>query len=141
MMQPSIRTPNVLSPERAAGDIADDFHTKWQSYARRRMLALAAVALWPPACLGLFALSRLWLHMPVVSLSLMLLWLAAALGLVWWQGEFRCPRCSRRYAALGHRRGATNWSRGIFDKVCANCKLRKFERSGSGIGPVNDPTH
>lgn len=135
MGQPTIRTANVLAQGPWATPPSDNFRRKLQSYARRRRLALAALALWPPVCVGLFALSRLWLHVPVVSLSLMLLGLAAALGLVWWQGEFRCPRCSRRYAALGHRRGATNWTRGIFDKVCANCKLRKFEGDGAGNGP------
>ena len=57
----------------------------------------------------------------------MALWLAAAIAAVWWAGEFRCPRCRRRYAALGHRKGDTNLTRGLFDKVCANCKLQKFE--------------
>jgi hypothetical protein len=55
------------------------------------------------------------------------LWLVAALAAVWWAGQFRCPKCCRRYAALGHRR-RINLSRGLFDKVCSNCKLTKFER-------------
>jgi hypothetical protein len=57
----------------------------------------------------------------------MFLWLAAALTAIWWAGEFRCPRCRRRYAALGNARGDTNLTRGIFSKVCTNCKLSKFE--------------
>ena len=57
----------------------------------------------------------------------MFVWLAAAIAAVWWAGEFRCPRCRRRYGALGHKKGDINLTRGIFDKICSNCKLRKFE--------------
>lgn len=103
------------------------YHLRWQSYARRRNLALMTLLAWPPACVVLFALSRYWLHLPAFSLLLMAAWLILGFALVWWQGEFRCPRCNRRYGALGSRRGKTNWTRGLFDRVCSNCKLRKFE--------------
>jgi hypothetical protein len=93
-------------------------------------LALGAWLAWPPVCFGLFAVSRYWLHLPALSLLLMVAWLGLAVGLTGWQGDFRCPRCNRRYGALGSRSGRINWTRGIFDTVCANCKLRKFERVG-----------
>ena len=110
------------SPEQNA-----NYHLRWQSYAQRRNLALVTLLAWPPVCVVLFALSRYWLHLPAVSLLLMAAWLVWGFALVWWQGEFRCPRCNRRYGALGSRRGRTNWTRGLFDRVCSNCKLRKFE--------------
>lgn len=127
MIQPKTRDPAqqpLPTPE-----LTDNYHLRWQSYARRRSLALASLFLWLPVCVALFAVSHFWLDMPVLSMILALLWLVAALALVWWQGEFRCPRCNRRYAALGHQRGGENLTRGLFDKVCANCKLRKFERA------------
>lgn len=112
------------------------YHLRWRSYARRRRMALGALLAWLPVCFGLFAVLGYWLHLPALSLLLMAAWLGLAAGLVWWQGEFRCPRCNRRYGALGSRRGRTNWTRGIFDTVCANCKLRKFERVDGEAAPL-----
>jgi hypothetical protein len=34
-------------------------------------LALGAWLAWPPVCFGLFAVSRYWLHLPALSLLLM----------------------------------------------------------------------
>ena len=104
-----------------------DYHREWQAFAARRRLALFLLYGLVPACVGLFALSRFSIHQPIACLVGMALWLAGAVAAVWWAGEFRCPRCRRRYGALGHRKGDTNLTRGIFDKVCSNCKLRKFE--------------
>ena len=106
------------------------YRAQWRAYALRRGLALFFVYAWVPVTVGLFLLSRLSLHEPVLSLVVIFVWLGTALALVYWAGEFRCPRCRRRYGALGHRKGDVNLTRGIFDKVCANCKLRKFERVG-----------
>ena len=104
-----------------------DYHREWAAFAARRRLALFVLYGFLPACFCLFALSRFWIHQPIACLIGMALWLAATIAAVWWAGEFRCPRCRRRYAALGHRKGDTNLTRGLFDKVCANCKLQKFE--------------
>ena len=104
------------------------YHQQWKAYSLRRALALFFLYTWPPVTLGLFWLSRLIIHQPEWSLLIIFLWLGAAVSLVWWAGEFRCPRCRRRYGALGHRKGDINLTRGIFDKICSNCKLRKFER-------------
>ena len=104
-----------------------DYHAQWKAFALRRYTALFLLYLWVPVCIALFWVSRLGWHQPLVAVALMLLWLCATLGAVYWAGEFRCPRCRRRYAALGHRKGDVNFTRGIFDKVCSNCKLRKFE--------------
>ena len=121
--------PQVDWPPVEADSIAPevDYHRAWKAFAVRRNLAFFLLYGWLPVCFGLFWLSRLWIHQPVVCLIVMAVWLAAAVAAVWWAGEFRCPRCRRRYGALGHRRGDTNLTRGIFDKVCSNCKLRKFE--------------
>ena len=105
-----------------------DYHAQWRAFAARRNLALFFLYSWVPVCIALFWISRLGLHQPVLCLTMMLLWLFAALALVYRAGEFRCPRCRRRYGSLGHRKGDVNLTRGIFDTVCANCKLTKFER-------------
>ena len=104
------------------------YRSQWRSYAFRRGVALFFVYTWLPVCVGLFLWSRHYIHQPALSVLGMIVWLAAAVGLVYWSGEFRCPRCRRRYGALGHRKGDVNLTRGIFDTICANCKLRKFER-------------
>jgi hypothetical protein len=106
---------------------AKDYHAAWKAYALRKNLALALLYSWPLISFGIFYLSRHYLHHPLASMAAISLWFAAALAAVYWQGEFRCPRCLRRYGALGHRKGDTNMTRGLFDKECANCKLRKFE--------------
>ncbi len=104
------------------------YHAQWRAYAWRSGSAFFFLYTWIPVSIGLFLLSRLAIHQPIACLCMMLLWLAIAVGLVYWAGEFRCPRCRRRYAALGHRKGDMNLTRGIFDKICSNCKLSKFER-------------
>jgi len=82
-----------------------------------------------PLCIGLFLLSRFSLHIPLTALTIMQAWLLAAIASVWWAGEYGCPRCRRRYAALGQRNQSSNLMRGLFDKICSNCKLRKFEHA------------
>jgi hypothetical protein len=112
--------------ERSA-ESGETYVKAWRRFAVRHHLAQFLLFGWIPVCVGLFLLSRYWIHQPVVSLVIMVLWLLAALAAVWWAGEFRCPRCSRRYAALGHGRHV-NLTRGMFDKICSNCKLTKFEK-------------
>jgi hypothetical protein len=107
-----------------------DYHDAWKAFALRRNLALFLLYAWVPLCFGLFWWSRISIHRPVTCIAVMAVWLVAALAAVWWAGEFRCPRCRRRYGALGHRKGDTNFTRGLFDTECANCKLRKFEVVG-----------
>jgi hypothetical protein len=104
-----------------------DYHRQWQAFKLRRNVALFFLYGWVPVCGGLFELSRQWIHRPVTCLLGMAAWLVCAVAAVWWAGEFRCPRCRRRYGALGHRKGTTNLTRGMFDQVCSNCKLTKFE--------------
>lgn len=106
----------------------EDYHARWHAFAVRRGLAIFLLSAWIPISVAFFEVSRHRLHKPLLFGALIFLWLAAALTAVWWAGEFRCPRCQRRYGALGHRKGSTNLTRGLFDKVCANCKLTKFER-------------
>ncbi len=92
----------------------------------RHHLALFLLYSWVPVCIGLFLLSRYWIHQPEACLIIMAAWVPAALAATWWAGQFRCPRCRRRYAALGRGRGVS-FTRGLFDKICSNCKLAKFE--------------
>ncbi len=112
-----------------AGEPEVDYRAAWRAYAVRRNLALFLLVVWLPVAVGLFEVSRSGWHQPIACLIIIFLWLIAALGAVWWAGEFRCPRCRRRYGALGNKKGDVNITRGLFDKVCANCKLRKFERA------------
>lgn len=107
-----------------------DYPRLWRAFGLRYYLALFLLFSWLPVAIGLFCLSRFETHRPVLSLTVMLLWLFAALLSVWWAGEFRCPRCRRRFGALGSKKGSTNLTRGLFDQVCANCKLRRFEYGG-----------
>jgi hypothetical protein len=107
-----------------------DYHSAWRSYALRRNLALTLLSSWLPASFGLFYWSRHYAHRPLTALGIIGIWLGSAVAAVWWSGEFRCPRCRRRYGALGHRKGDTNFTRGLFDEVCANCKLARFEQVG-----------
>ena len=104
-----------------------DYPRQWRAFAVRWFAATGLFIAWPVISFLLFYESRHSWHEPLFSLAAMFVWLAAALAAVWWQGEFRCPRCRRRYGALGSKSGDTNYTRGFFDKVCANCKLRKFE--------------
>ena len=99
----------------------------WRTYAQRRHAALFLLMTWLPLCLGIFVLSGFAARSPGWSMSLAAVWLALALGAVWWAGEFRCPRCQRRYGALGDAR-TSNILRGLFDRTCPNCKLTKFDR-------------
>ena len=41
------------------------------------------------------------------------------------RNDFEGKRSQRVYSLAG--KGDVNLTRGIFDKVCSNCKLRKFE--------------
>jgi len=109
------------------GSVGETFHKRWEEYAKRYHRAIFLLYGWVPVCIGLYLASRFGLHQPLLALLLMMIWLVAALTAVWWAGQFRCPRCSRRYGALGHKR-RMNVTRGLFDDVCSNCKLAKFGR-------------
>lgn len=117
------RTPTEQLPVAAE----NDYRYAWRQYAVRRRIALFFVFGWLPFSLGAFALSRLRLHIPEIMLALILLWLGMLCASVWWAGEFRCPRCRRRFGALGSQKGIGVIWRGLFDKICYNCKLRKFQ--------------
>ncbi len=106
-----------------------DYHRLWRAYRLRWWSAFLLVVSWTPVAGWLFYSSRHSWHQPLMCLTVIILWFVAAVASVWWQGEFRCPRCRRRYGALGTRKGRTNYTRGFYDRICANCKLRKFEHS------------
>ncbi len=105
-----------------------EYCSQWRAFALRRGLALFLLYTWVPASILFFEVSRHGLHQPLLFGGLICSWLLLALAAVWWAGEFRCPRCQRRYASLGHRKEKIDLTLGLFDKVCANCKLTKFER-------------
>lgn len=109
-------------------NLGTDYTAAWTRYGRRRALAIFMVFGCVPVVVGMFLLSRLVIHLPVLSLMVMAAWLAGTVAAVWWAGEFRCPRCRRRFGAQGSNKGVVTLWRGIFDKICGNCKIRKFER-------------
>ncbi len=115
-----------VSEVEGSAELGESYVAQWRRFGLRRNLALFLLLGWVPECVGLFLLSRDSIHQPEICLGLMAAWLAAALGAVFWAGEFRCPRCRRRYAALGQGRHV-KWTRGLFDTICSNCKLTKFE--------------
>jgi len=116
-----------VSQIEGSAETGETYSKQWRRFAVRHHLALFLLYGWVPFCVGLFLLSRYWIHQPVLCLALMAAWVLATLAAVWWAGEFRCPRCRRRYAALGHGR-RVNVTRGLFDTICSNCKLTKFEK-------------
>ena len=124
---PQQRTGTGFQQELEPVRFEDRYQAQWRDLAVRRGLALSLLASWIPASIAFFEVSRHRWHQPLLFGGLIGLWLVLALAAVWWAGEFRCPRCRRRYAALGHRKGDLNLTRGLFDKVCANCKLTRFE--------------
>lgn len=104
-----------------------DYVRERRQFAQRYYVALFFLYGCPPAWLGLFLLSRFWFQEPATALVLMVVWMVATMGSVWWAGEFRCPRCCRRYGALGHGQHF-KVTRILFDKTCSNCKLLKFQK-------------
>jgi Flp pilus assembly protein TadB len=111
---------------------------KWRAFALRHHLALFLLYGWLPACAAFFLVSRYWLHQPEIMAVLMAIWLVLLFATVWWAGQFRCPRCRRRYAALGSGR-SVSFTRGLFDKICPNCHLAKFETFPQVGEPTNTP--
>ena len=109
-------------------ETAHDYAPEWRDYGRRRGLALALVYGWVPASGAAYLWASARLHEPLLCLPPMLVWWGLMGAAVWWAGEFRCPRCRRRYAASGAKKGLGVVWRGLFEPVCGNCKLRKFAR-------------
>ena len=105
-----------------------DYRTQWKAYARRRALALFLLFGMLPFAVAAYFFAQYRLGQPLLSLVAILLWAGLTFFAVWWAGEFRCPRCLRRFGALGSKAGPSTLWRGLFDKVCSNCKLRRWEQ-------------
>lgn len=123
MRQPGAMEAGNLLPMNESSN----YTREWRAYRYRRNLALFLLFGLIPVCVGGFFVSRLYLHLPVLMLTLMFVWFAVMCWSIWYAGEFRCPRCRRRFGALGSKKGFVVIWRGLFDKICYNCKLRKFE--------------
>jgi len=106
------------------------YRAAWRALAWRRGVAIFLLCGLLPACVALYVLAESEVLLPEVAALLAIVWVALAIAAVWWAGEFRCPRCSRRYAALGGGSSASV-TRGLFEKICDNCKLAKFETGDS----------
>lgn len=119
-----------MSDSQVAAESGHDYKRKWKAFRLRRTLALTLLFGGLPFCGALFLFSGYWFHEPMASITLMVVWLCGLVAAVWWAGDFRCPRCRRRYAALGHGGRGINLTRGLFDRICSNCRLTKFEHPG-----------
>lgn len=104
-----------------------EYSKEWKAYAGRRNLGLFFLYGAIPFSVAAYLVSQLWLNEVLIGMALILVWWAVMCVAIWWAGEFRCPRCYRRFGALGSNKGLSTFWRGLFDKVCANCKLRRWE--------------
>lgn len=105
------------------------FAAQWASYRRRRNLALVLLySLVPCWIISLSVVGEI-AHFEILSVLLAGVWTAATAASLWWAGQFRCPRCSRRFGALGSKGFFGRLSCGVFDDICNNCRLRKFIES------------
>ena len=105
------------------------FAAQWASYRRRRNLALILIYGLVPCWVISLAVVGEVMHFEILSVLLPAGWSAAAGASLWWAGQFRCPRCSRRFGALGSKGFLGRLSFGVFDDICHNCRLRKFTES------------
>ena len=119
---------NGITSQSSQDHSRSDFDQQWRSYAARRKLAATLLYPWPMACAALFLFGQYYLHQLILLIMFLAVWFTAAVAAVWWAGQFRCPRCYRRFGALGNKK-SINLTRGFFDSVCSNCKLAKFERA------------
>ncbi len=101
---------------------AKSYALQWRAYRLRRALALFFLYGLVPFCIA----ADLLLSPRLMTGLSMLLWMGAVAAAIWWAGQFRCPRCWRRFGALGSKKKLEMWSGGLFDEICHNCKLRKF---------------
>lgn len=129
--QPNVRPP--VQDDDLPMRVARDYRFEWRDYARRRFLARTLLFLWIPVVAGGFIASRFFLHVPLQMVSLMLVWTAATVAAIVAAGRFRCPRCRRRVGSLGRDAGPRVLWRGLFDKVCPNCYLHRFEQAGADV--------
>ena len=103
------------------------YSRQWSAYARRRNLALIFLFGAVPFAAAAYWFTQYRLGQPLLGLVALIIWCGLLAFAVWWAGEFRCPRCLRRIGALGSQTGPATLWRGLFDKVCPNCKLRRWE--------------
>jgi len=105
------------------------YASQWESYRQRRRLALVLLYGLVPCWIISFAVLDDVLHREMLALLLEIGWTIAAGASLWWAGQFRCPRCCRRFGALGSKGFPGRLFFGVFDDICNNCKLRKFTES------------
>ena len=101
------------------------YASQWESYRQRRRLALVLLYGLVPCWIISFVVLDDLFHLEVLPLLLTAVWSAGACASFWWAGQFRCPRCCRRFGALGSKGFLGGLFFGVFDDICHNCKLRK----------------
>jgi hypothetical protein len=110
-------------------DAPVSYAPQWRIYRQRRSLALFFLYAALPVFAVLFLTTQTSPHRPLLLTVVPLLWIAATYASIWWSGEFRCPRCWRRYGAIGSKGFVGLLFHGLFDDICHNCKLRKYTES------------
>jgi len=91
----------------------------------RRVIAINMFCGFPLFCVAAYCIAPTRFDLFVIAIPLAAGWFGLAWAAVWWVGQFRCPRCRRRYGSLGSRGVWVNWTRGLFEDICPNCRLLK----------------
>ncbi len=105
------------------------YASQWASYRHRRNVAFVLLFGFVPCWILCFTLLSEVFHFPELAILLAVAWTAGTGASLWWTGQSRCPRCWRRFGALGSKGQLDRLSFGLFDETCNNCKLRKFAES------------
>jgi hypothetical protein len=98
-------------------------------YLLRRRITLTLIYGFAPFCAGVYLLAPSFRWLVLVSIPLAGLWACVAWWAIWWSGQFRCPKCRRRYGSLASRAFLVRWSHGLFEEVCPNCRLAKTAKT------------
>ena len=102
-----------------------DYSAALRSHRFRRIVTLCVVYSFLPVCALLYFTVDNHIYLFLGVLPAMGLWGFLAYSSIWWTGQFRCPRCKRRFGSLGSRGSFVKWTHGLFEDVCPNCKLPK----------------
>ena len=105
--------PGEISPQ----DV-QRYRTAWHNYvARRNLVVVLFVGLVPLGAL----IARLKLN-EIVSMGMLLGWIAVYLAGAWWLTQWKCPRCGKEFANR------------LWTPRCISCGLSKDEVATAGQG-------
>ena len=107
-----------------------------RTYFIRRRITFALIIGFAPFAALAYVLAPNFRWVVLASVPVVGLWGCFAWWAIWWTGQFRCPRCRRRYGSLASRAFLVKWSRGLFEDVCPNCRLAKAGESDPNVKGV-----